>query len=116
MNRALPILVGFLLAFAAGYLVAWMRHGDSNPGHADSTLYFAVAAAHEQAGREPSEALLRRLLAIDNRYAPAPIKAAFYSYVAAVAEAVTAKKEGRPTSGQRSVEAAMEAFQRVAPE
>lgn len=114
MKRPL-FIIGLLLAFAAGYLLGALRHGDSNPGHADSELYFSVSHAQEEAGREPSDALLQRLLAIDARYAPDPIKAAFYSYVAAVAEAVSAKKEGRPSSG-RSAEAAMEALRKSAPE
>lgn len=81
------------------------RHHESNPGHANTTLMFAVAQAEETGIGGPL--LLERLLAIDVRYVGHPVKSAFYGYVAAVEEEVAAKKSGADVTAlkKRTVDA-----------
>jgi len=87
--------------------------GDSNPGHADSTLYFAVADAQ----KGDADRLPERLLAIDVRYVPLRIKDAYYRYVSAVSEEAEAKRAGRDISELHvRTEAALKRFHAVAPE
>jgi hypothetical protein len=88
-----------ILLFALGALLGFVicpRQHESNPGHANTTLIFAVAQAEEMGIGGPL--LLERLLAIDVRYVGAELKAAFYGYVAALQQEVQAKNSGADIS------------------
>ena len=83
------------LGAIAGVLIC-PRHHESNPGHANTTLFFDVAHAEETGIGGPL--LLEHLLAIDVRYVGDPMKSAFYGYVAALKDEIEAKKAGADVS------------------
>jgi hypothetical protein len=94
--------VGFLIGFAV-----FSSRGDDGVGHANTNLHFAVDAAVKRTQKGSPQDRLNALLTVDVRHVNSGLKAAYYTYVASVAEECKAWKEKRDTAlfSRRSSEA-----------